>query len=213
MRTTRLEKARGDAARAKLRIGQHALQQRAVGLDAGDLELGQRPVQRIDRLRARLAPRDELAEHGIVERRHLIARIDTDIEPQSAARLARPAQMRDAADARQILVRGILGVEARLDGGTLRHDRRCAARQVSAAGDLELPLHQIDAGDELGDRMLDLQARVHFHEVELLRGVHQELDRAGTDIADGARGGEAACAMAARTSARSPGAGASSMIF
>ena len=35
-----------------------------------------------------------------------------------------------------------------------------------AARDADLPLHQIEAGHHLGDRMLDLQPRVHLEEVE-----------------------------------------------
>ena len=74
-------------------------------------------------------------------------------------------------------------------------------------------LHEVDAGDHLGDRMLDLDARVHLDEVELAVLV-QELERAGAAVAD--------CACRPRRSARPssraarrvmPGAGASSMTF
>ena len=37
-------------------------------------------------------------------------------------------------------------------------------RQRLAGGDAQLPFDQIEAGDHLGDRMLDLQAGVHLHE-------------------------------------------------
>ena len=37
-------------------------------------------------------------------------------------------------------------------------------RQRLAGGDAQLPFHQVEAGDRLGDRMLDLQAGVHLHE-------------------------------------------------
>jgi hypothetical protein len=41
------------------------------------------------------------------------------------------------------------------------------------------PAHQVDSPDLFGDAMLDLQARVHFEEIELLRGaVVDEFDRA-----------------------------------
>jgi hypothetical protein len=39
-------------------------------------------------------------------------------------------------------------------------------RERPARGDLDHRLHQIDAVDHLGDRMLDLEAGVHLHEVE-----------------------------------------------
>ena len=39
-------------------------------------------------------------------------------------------------------------------------------------------------GDHLGHRMLDLQARVHLHEIEAAVGMGDELDRARADVAD-----------------------------
>ena len=60
-------------------------------------------------------------------------------------------------------------------------------RQLFARGDPELPLHQVEASDHLGDRVLHLQAGVHFHEpdavtAQALGGVSDELDGAGTDV-------------------------------
>ena len=46
-----------------------------------------------------------------------------------------------------------------------------------------LLLHDVDAGDALGDGVLHLQAGVHFHEIELVVRIEQELDRAGVDVA------------------------------
>ena len=45
----------------------------------------------------------------------------------------------------------------------LREAERLAGRDPDAR------LHEVDAGDELGDRVLDLQARVHLQEVEVRR--------------------------------------------
>ena len=50
--------------------------------------------------------------------------------------------------------------------------------------DPELPLHEVDARDELGDGMLDLDPRIHFQEMEF-PGIPEELDRPGPYIADG----------------------------
>ena len=55
-------------------------------------------------------------------------------------------------------------------------------RKRLALGDADLLAHQVDAGDHLGDRMLDLQAGVHLDEVELAV-FPQELDRARAAIA------------------------------
>ena len=67
-------------------------------------------------------------------------------------------------------------------------------RQRFAVGNAQLPLHQIDAVDELGDRMLDLQPRVHFEEEEASVGIEHELAGAGVLVVDrlcGAHGGRA----------------------
>ena len=51
--------------------------------------------------------------------------------------------------------------------------------QFFAGGDADLGLDQVHASDHLRDRMLHLNARVHFDEVERAVFVHQEFDRAG----------------------------------
>src|SRR5690606_18040593 len=47
---------------------------------------------------------------------------------------------------------------------------------------LDLLLHQVQPADHLRYRVLHLQARVHFHEVELAAGVQEEFHGARTDI-------------------------------
>ena len=83
----------------------------------------------------------------------------------------------------------------------MRHSMRVAADlhvvllrgQLLAGGDQQLRLDEIDAGDQLGDRMLDLDARVHLDEVELAVLV-EELERAGAAVVDCAAGLDAALA-------------------
>ena len=53
-----------------------------------------------------------------------------------------------------------------------------------ARRDAQLLAHQVHARDHLGDRVLDLQARVHLEEEELAV-LPEELDRSGTDVTDG----------------------------
>ena len=74
-----------------------------------------------------------------------------------------------------------------------QHDVALAEAQLLARGDADLLLHDVDAGDHFGDRMLDLHARVHLDEVELAVLV-QELERAGAAVADLAAGFGAALA-------------------
>src|SRR5579862_6920316 len=76
-------------------------------------------------------------------------------------------------------------VNARLNRvATRRHTRLVEAelRQTTSSREMDLRLHQIDAGDRLGYRVLDLQSSVRLDEHELLCGgpsghVNQELKR------------------------------------
>ncbi len=58
-------------------------------------------------------------------------------------------------------------------------------RQALAGRDANLLLHDVDTGDELGDRVLDLQARVRLHEVEPGLVVHEELEGSRVGVLHG----------------------------
>ena len=55
------------------------------------------------------------------------------------------------------------------------------------AGYAKLPFHEIESADHFGYRMLDLQARIHLHEVEVAILGRDELHGTGTNVADCAR--------------------------
>ena len=59
----------------------------------------------------------------------------------------------------------------------------CLKRQLLAGGDADLLAHQVDAGDQFGHRMLDLDAGVDLDEVEVVVLVDQELAGAGVVVA------------------------------
>ena len=88
---------------------------------------------------------------------------------------------------------GILGVDAALHGVAADLHVALGVGQALAGGDQQLRLHQVDAGDELGHRVLDLDAGVHLDEVELAVLV-EELHGAGAAVADRAAGLDAALA-------------------
>ena len=66
----------------------------------------------------------------------------------------------------------------------------CASPSGSPRGDAQLQFDEIEPGDRLGDRMLDLQPRVHFHEIEVAAGIEQEFQRAGALVAQRLDGGD-----------------------
>ena len=83
-----------------------------------------------------------------------------------------------------------LGVDARLHRVSGEDDVVLPDGEFLAGGDAHLPFDEVDAGDHLGDRVFDLQAGVHLHKEELVRGVvgDQELHGAGAGVVDAARG-------------------------
>ncbi len=161
-------------------------QEREIGGDTGDLEFAQRLGQAAERLRAIRPVDDQLRQQRVVIGRDGIAGPKAGIDADVVS--GRLAPQPDRSRRRQETLVGVLGIDARLDGVAMHRDLVLAQRQRLAHGDAQLPLHEVEAGDQLGDGVLDLQAGVHLDEVEA-RGVGDELDRARADIAGGLRGG------------------------
>lgn len=60
-----------------------------------------------------------------------------------------------------------------------------------SCGDLDLPLDEVEAGDEFGNRVLNLETGVHFEKVVGAGvGVYDKFDGAGVGVAYGLRGGD-----------------------
>ncbi len=102
--------------------------------------------------------------------------------------------MDEPPDRRQEPAIRVLGVDARLDRVPVDRKLDLFLRQRFPGRHAQLPFDEVLPGDHFGDRMLDLQPRVHFHEIE--RSVAREavgsdeFDGAGADIADRFRRGD-----------------------
>jgi hypothetical protein len=108
------------------------------------------------------------------------------VDPRVVAHAGSPRhpQRRNPTGAGQEAGFGILGVHPALDRVPVLREIRLAEWQGLALGDANLQLDEIDAGRHLGDRVLDLQPRIHFQEVRPSLRVHQELERARVYVAD-----------------------------
>ena len=151
---------------------------RQRGLDAVDDELVERALEPHQAFAARLAVDDELAHERIVIRRDRVAVIDGGIDAH-----AEPAGRvigQDLAGRGPERLR-VLGIDAALDGMADELHVLLRELEVAAGGDADLLDHEVDVGDRLGHRMLDLDARVHFDEIELAVLV-EEFDRADAEI-------------------------------
>jgi hypothetical protein len=69
-----------------------------------------------------------------------------------------------------------------------RHDVVLTATEAFARRDPELLAHEVQAGDRLGDRMLDLEPRVDLEKVEPALGVQHELHGSAAGVAQRATG-------------------------
>jgi len=148
-----------------------------------DVVLAQRAAHAGQRLGAVGAPRHQLRNQRVVIDGNLGPCFDAaivpdtrprwDVEPVKTSRRRQKARIR------------VLGADTALDGVSTRGDQPIGVqRQRLAARDANLPLHQVDAGHQLRDAVLDLQACVHLEKVEPAVGVEQELDGSGVDVAD-----------------------------
>ncbi len=133
----------------------------------------------IGRLVAGLAPGNQLGNHRVVEHRHLAAFLDAVIDADIGFggrafdrlligdRLGRIVTDQPPNAGQEAAIR-VFGIDAVLDRPTIDADIVLRHRQLFAIGDADHLLDQVDAGDRFGHRMLDLQAGVHFEEVETL---------------------------------------------
>ena len=123
---------------------------------------------------------DDLADQAVVVGRDAVAVVERGIHAHAGAARRVVAAHRAGGGAEG---RRVLGVDAALDGVALEAHVALREGQPLAGGDADLLLHQVDAGDHLGDRVLHLDARVHLHEVEGAVLV-EELQRADPAVAE-----------------------------
>src|SRR2546421_5929081 len=170
------------------RVVADLLVQRHVGLDAFDHHFGQRILHARDGGLARVAVGDDLADQRIIVGRDVVAGVDVAVDADAGT--ARGVPQADRAGGWHEGL-GILGVDAAFHGMTADLHVALRVGQTLACGDQQLRLHQVNAGNQLGHWVLDLDAGVHLDEVELAVLI-QELHGAGTAVADRAAGFHAA---------------------
>src|ERR1700730_4509567 len=78
---------------------------------------------------------------------------------------------------------GVLGIDAAFDRVAAQLDVGLAIAERSAGGDTQLLADEVEAADHLGDRVFDLQARIHFDEEEFAALI-EKLERADALVAE-----------------------------
>src|ERR1700722_15492583 len=149
--------------------------------------------------------RDHLGQQRVVVGRHPCPRLHMRVppDPSACARVLVPLtshaspslrvsstphadrehRAADRSRARPEVAGRVLGVDPALDRVAIERDVLLPQPQRPPLGDRDLLGDQVQPGDRLGDRMLDLDPGVHLQEVELAAvGVDQELDRARAPV-------------------------------
>ena len=80
---------------------------------------------------------------------------------------------------------GVFGIKTAFHRPAVDLEIGLGKGQFFTIGHADHLLHQIDAGDRLGHRMLDLKAGVHFQEIEVPVAIDDELHRPGRAVAHG----------------------------
>src|SRR5262245_24943417 len=155
--------------------------ERYCRLDAVDDHRFQRPSHASDGSFARAAVDDDFGDQRVVIRRDEIAVVDRCVDADAGA--GRQIQRRDAARARGE-GDGVFGVDAAFDGVADEDQLVLCLIQLFSGGDADLGGDQVVDRDHLGDRMFNLDARVHLHEIEAAVLVEQKFDGAGVAVAD-----------------------------
>ena len=182
-----VDEARGDAARLEVRVVEDGGQERQVRLDAADAELRDGAARPPHGLLEAVAVAGELDQHRVEVRADLGPGVGrAAVEPHAGA--ARRAVVADHAGVRAEAVGRVLGGDPALQRGAGERHLVLAEVQLGeggARGDAQLRDDEVAVGDLLGDRVLDLDARVHLDEDVVAALVEEELDGARVDVPDG----------------------------
>jgi hypothetical protein len=173
----------------KRRVFQQVLDEGDVGADAADAELAQGAVHPGDGGLGRRCPGGDLGQQAVIVAGDHAARI-SGAAVETDAHAGGRAIGGDAAVIGDEIVERILGGDPGLERVAVERDvvlRGLAGGlgEGLALGDLDLGLHDVDAGDLFGYGMLDLHAGVDLDEVEGAGiHVHQELYGARAFVID-----------------------------
>ncbi len=177
-----------EPARTHLRVPDERTQERHVRRHAQHRGVGEGTVQPVQGRGPVGPPGDDLGQHRVVVRADDRARVQAGVHPD-VARLGF-GQAEHRAPGGHELARRVLGVDTGLGGVPLQTHVVGGQRQPLPRRHAHLPLHQVHAGDQFGDRVLHLQPGVHLQEEELVRAVGGDdaLDGARADVPDRACG-------------------------
>jgi len=205
LRQMPFDKAGVDLVARHLRQAQQVLQQVQIAGHAFKAEFAQGAIGAAQRGRIAGGMDDELGQQRVIAGVRSVPGITVTVHPQAGAagRLVgtERAQGRSGAAVRSHAFQ--VDTQLQCTALRLRRLQQVQIGQGVARGQPDLRLHQIHSSHRLGDGVLDLDARIGFHEIERARPlrVEQELEGAQAAVFHRARqlqgGGDDALAQRA----------------
>ena len=151
------------------------------GGNALDLQFTQSPGHRFNRFAAGWLMDDQLADQRVVVRGHDIAGRHVGIEPHAEA--TGGDQLVNSARAGPEVGSRVFGIDPAFNCVAVGNDIVLRQRELLTGGDADLGFDEVDAGDHLGDRVLDLDAGIDLNEIKVVVLIDDELDRTGGVVA------------------------------
>jgi hypothetical protein len=156
--------------------------ERHRGFDSGNVIFAERTAHSIDRVYPGRTNSDYFRDQR-VQLRHDVAGINVRIDPNSAA--TRRVIKGYSPGRRLKISLWIFRINPALDGVQSRSRMRDVRRKRLPGSDADLFLYQVAAVSLFCNGVRDLDARVHFEEIEISILIDQELDRARILVIDG----------------------------
>src|SRR5579883_1503857 len=152
-------------------------------LNAFNDHLVQAGLHPVNRLFPIIAEGDELTNERVVVWWDLVTGVNVRIESHTVT--TRSMEAGNGTGRRTKIFFGIFRIDAALNSMALGLARTLG--DAATGGHMELLANEIETNNLLGHRMLDLNTRIHLHEVKIVVLIEKEFDRTSANIAD-ARG-------------------------
>lgn len=164
----------------KFGLRYNILVQRNSRFDAFDDKFFQRAPQSHQGCIAGFAADNQFGNHTVVKRRNAVAGINFRVNANAQAARSVPFGNFTGAGSESFRV---FGVDSAFNCVAAESDVVLGISQSGTAGNADLLANDVNAGNGFGNRMLNLQAGVHFHKIETAV-FKQKFQRSGVGVSD-----------------------------
>ena len=150
------------------------------GFKRGDTEFIQRSFHNRDGPGAGQIERNQFGNQRVVINRQFVALVQVGVQSHPIS--ARRQIFIDGSRAGKKVTIGVFGINPALDGTAAKVQVVKTIAELLTGGQSDLLFDQINAGGQLGDRVLHLDTGVYFHEIKVPIGIQKKFNRAGIAV-------------------------------